>query len=79
MSLLIPIMKGVGASEVAMLFFGVPAVFAAWWGGGYLGFAIEGLLKSESESRMEGEDGAATFMVFFGPAIGAVTAYWLWG
>jgi hypothetical protein len=79
MSLLAPIMKGVGGNEMAILFFGVPAVFAAWWGGGYLGFAIEGLLQPESEGRVQGVDGVATFMVFFGPAIGAVTAYWLWG
>lgn len=79
MSLLIPIMKGVGDSELTMLFFGVPAAFAAWWGGGYLGLGIESLLKPESESRVQGGDGAVTVMIFFGPAIGAVTAYWLWG
>ena len=78
MSLLLPIMKGIGDNELAMLLFGVPAVFGAWWGGGYLGFAIEGLLQPEGEGRVQDANGVATFMIFFGPAIGAVTAYWLW-
>ena len=61
-----------------MLFFGVPAVFAAWLGGGYLGLAIEGLFKSDKDSRKEDDIGMVAFMLFFGPAIGGVTAGWLW-
>lgn len=79
MSLLWPVIKAVGDNELAMLLFGLPAVFAAWWGGGYFGLAIESLFDRADQEHSKTGEQVNALMLFFGPAIGAVTAFWLWG